>query len=117
MRTLISVIIIINLIVMVVTPCFAEGTYQEEFKAKLSRGLRNILSAPAEIPVAVAEETEDSRMVWYDSLEGIFRGVGKSVVRLLSGLYDVLVASIPDAKTFPPDPETLGNPITEEQKS
>ena len=94
-------------------PCLAQSgddqSYKEETTEKISRGLANILSSFGEIPKGIADSTEDVEYPVYETFEGLFTGVGKTVVRLMSGIYDIVVAAIPNAKTFPPDPERLGS--------
>ncbi len=108
MKQIIVVLVLSFIIVSFCVPCFAEE-YKEETQKKISRGLANVLSAFGEIPKSIAEESEDTKLPVYEIIDGIFRGAGKTVVRFISGVYDLVVSPIPNIKTFPPDPETLGS--------
>jgi putative exosortase-associated protein (TIGR04073 family) len=76
---------------------------------KANRGLKNVVAAVAEIPRGMSQDMDEEPPV-YGAIMGIFKGSGKAVVRALSGIYDIIVAPVPNAKTFPPDPETLFSP-------
>jgi len=108
-------VMVIILFISLCIPCFAEE-YKEETQKKFSRGLANVLSAFGEIPKTIVEETKDVEVPIYEPIEGLFKGVGKTLVRLISGVYDLVVAPIPNIKTFPPDPEFLDISQQKEEK-
>ena len=112
MKQLVGVIMVFFIVVSFSLPCFAqegeEKNYKEEMQEKISRGLANVLSSFGEIPKGIVDTTKDVEFPVYETVEGLFRGVGKTLVRLISGVYDLVVSPIPNIKTFPPDPERLG---------
>jgi putative exosortase-associated protein (TIGR04073 family) len=100
-------VIVIVLVIMVfcVGSCYA-GEYVNQMDEKLVRGVKNIVSGVAEIGRGMENEMKQGIPV-YNAFVGTIKGVGDMVVRVGSGVYDVIVAPIPKVKTFPPKPETL----------
>jgi putative exosortase-associated protein (TIGR04073 family) len=108
-----SMVAIMCLFVLsMVMPCSA-GEFTDQMKAKLSRGVKNVFGSLGEIGKAMSEQMETDTNPVYGACNGIFQGSGKALVRAGSGLYDIVVAPVPHAKTFPPQPETLFNSTTE----
>lgn len=68
---------------------------------KLGRGLSNFLFAPAEIPVTIAKINKDegnSAAAGY----GVVRGVGRSAMRHVVGLIEILSFPFPIHDTYYP---------------
>ena len=84
------------------------GTYAENLRYDLKRGLKNTLGAPVEIPLTIQDYHERAGWPYVRQGIGFFVGTGKMLVRLGSGLVDFGAAWIPGLqKGFPVDPETL----------
>lgn len=88
----------------------ASGDYREGLKKAYARGFNNILSSPAEIVIGVrdAAKTEKPCPAGGHYLAGAVRGVGKGLLRLGSGLWDLVAGWIPGHQGgMPVKPETL----------
>ena len=49
----------------------------------------------------------DPEFLPFDTVAGFINGSIKAINRAVRGAYDVIVAGIPNAPTFPPEPEYL----------
>jgi len=84
------------------------GSYKANMTHDLVRGLKNIVSAPLEIPVSFQEYHEKAGPPVLRQGVGILEGVLKSVGRLGSGIIDLFAAFIPGHQQgLPPHPETF----------
>jgi putative exosortase-associated protein (TIGR04073 family) len=97
--------IVLGIMVVCTGMCYA-GDYVNQMNEKIVRGVKNVVSSPAEIGHTMTTEMEQGIPV-YNAITGMIKGVGHAVVRAGSGLYDIIVAPVPKAKTYPPTPETL----------
>jgi hypothetical protein len=62
--------------------------------SNLTGGLWNIVSAPAQLPITIVEQSRQ-RNVLYGASVGTLQGMAKSAMNLLGGLGRVVVAVIP----------------------
>jgi hypothetical protein len=87
---------------------FAGAEYQGKLEAGLSRGVRNIIGAPLEIPVTIHKYHEgDGRPVIRETA-GLVDGTFRMVSREVSGLMDTLLVLLPGEQDgIPLNPETL----------
>jgi len=99
--------LVIAIILIFSQSAFA-GEYTDEMSEKLKRGLTNIVTSIAEVGKTMQEEMEnDPDFLPFDTVAGFINGSILAINRAVRGVYDVAVAAIPNAKTFPPDPEYL----------
>ncbi|GEM_PF-1329809 len=94
----------------VARPAFAEnfiGKYFKNLYRTEKRGVANVLSGFAELPIALHEaHGEGATPVGY--IDAAVRGAVWAMVRTASGLWDIPAGVIPGfQRGFPPDPETL----------
>lgn len=105
MRT-IKVFAFLLLIMAAAQSAFA-GTYFENMLTAHKRGITNIVTGIAEIPMAI-QDAHGEGVVGLNYLQAAVVGIGKAAVRILSGLWDVPAGFIPGLQQgMPPDPETL----------
>ncbi len=85
------------------------GTYRQNMKYDLARGLKNIMTFPGEILVSFQKYHERSGPPVVRQMVGILDGTVRSVQRLASGAYDLGVAAWWPGyqEGFPVKPETL----------
>ncbi len=84
------------------------GTYGENLRHDLKRGFKNILEAPAEIPIAIQDYHERAGWPYVRQGWGFLVGTVKMVPRLGSGVLDLVVAWIPGLQQgLPLKPEVL----------
>ena len=84
------------------------GSYCQNMKHDLSRGFKNILSSPLEIPITIQEYHESAGYPVIRHTIGFFDGTFRMIKRAGSGLWDFVVALIPgDQEGLPLNPETL----------
>lgn len=84
------------------------GEYGSNLRRNLWRGFKNIVGSPLEIPITVQEYHEGPGKPFIRHFGGALDGSGKMLLRAGSGLWDWLVAWIPDNQQgMLPDPETL----------
>ncbi len=92
---------------------FSGGTvwadeYGKLLRRDLRRGTVNLLTFPLEIPIAVQDYHEQSGLPFIRHTVGMAEGMGRSVMRLGSGLCDFAAAFLPGLqKGIPVQPETL----------
>ena len=91
--------------VIMASSCYA-GEYVDQMNEKVLRGVKNIVSGVAEIGRGISDEVDDGIPV-YNAFVGAVKGMYNTMVRVGSGAYDLVVAPIPGAKTYTPEPETL----------
>ena len=95
------------LLVMVVAQSAFAGTYFGNMLTAHKRGVTNIVTGIAEIPMAI-QDAHGEGVVGLNYLQAAVVGTGKAVVRILSGIWDVPAGFIPGLQQgLPPDPETL----------
>jgi len=82
--------------------------YQGKLETGLSRGVRNILGAPLEIPVTIHKyHLADGRPVIRHTA-GLFDGTIRMVAREVNGIMDTLLVLMPGEQDgIPMNPETL----------
>ena len=72
------------------------------------RGFKNVISAPAEIPISIQKAHESAGRPVVRHMRGVIEGISRMVERAGSGLWDFLVGWVPGAQEgVPPKPETL----------
>ena len=75
---------------------------------KLSRGVENIATSPAEFPIQYLELDHQGRSVAVVALAGTFNGLFYTLGRILGGSIEVITFLLP----APPDYKPLMNPST-----
>ena len=75
------------------------GDYLVDVSTKFGRGLKNVVTSPAEIPCTMADDMGEHKV------EGVFTGLGKGTVfmlrRILVGVSEVATFVIPMEATIP----------------
>ena len=105
-QTLLTVIAILSILSS--EPLAFAGSYKENLKYDLKRGVKNILGSPAEIAIGFQDYHERAGWPVVRQLGGMLIGTGKMVLRLGSGVVDLGTAWIPGLqKSLPVRPETL----------
>jgi len=107
------------LTVMLALPAFAAkepvdpdrkvDTELSRVHGKLKRGVLNLVSFPLEIPKQVKGEVAEGKNIPHKLVlivPGIFKGLGYSVVRAVSGLWDVATFNM----NYPKDSQPLLKP-------
>lgn len=86
----------------------ASGSYGENMKNSLLRGVKNIIGSPLEIPITIQEYHEQAGKPVVRHVAGFVDGLFQGVVRFGSGAWDFVAAFIPGHQEgMPVDPETL----------
>jgi len=103
--------LLIFLFFMALGPIFLyaeEGGYFKNLQHDYKRGMVNILTSPAEIPITIQEYHEGAGRPLIRHLAGAVDGAFRMFTRAASGAWDLVFGWIPgDQEGFPPDPETL----------
>ena len=82
--------------------------YVQNIGRDWNRGLKNMVTAPLEIPVAMQEYHEQAGRPFVRQSAGFVDGVFRTITRFSSGALDLVTAFIPgDQEGLPPHPETL----------
>ena len=69
---------------------------------KLARGVENVLTAPAEIPVRFIHYREEGYSLMMTGIAGTATGIGKTALRILGGLYEIITFPIPLPGSYAP---------------
>ena len=86
----------------------AGAEYQGKLETGLSRGVRNIIGAPLEIPVTICHYHQGEGRPVIRHAAGFFDGTFRMVSREVNGLMDALLVLVPGEQDgIPLDPETL----------
>ena len=90
-------------------PASAQAGYWKNLGNDWTRGLKNIVSSPLEIPLTIQEHRKRSSYPVVKCLTGTFDGIFQTVARFGSGAWDLIPAGvIPGIQEgLPVDPETL----------
>ncbi len=105
-------------IIMVLTlsllsaPAYADGGWSEfisNFFYDTGRGIKNMVSAPAEIPIAMKKAYASSSYPVIRDFEGLNNGIWNMARRFGSGFWDVVWANTDkgEQEGLPENPETL----------
>ena len=94
------IVLMVGMMICYATACYA-GEYLDETTAKLKRGVINVVSCVGEVGKGMTEGIDEADNAAYGSVYGTFLGA-RTIV-----LPDIVVAPIPNIKTFPPEPEIL----------
>jgi len=87
---------------------FAGAEYQGNLETGLSRGVRNILGAPLEIPVTIRNYHRGEGRPVIRHTAGLVDGTFRMVSREVNGLMDTLLVLVPGEQDgIPMNPETL----------
>lgn len=110
MRVRWLVFIPILMVLMPLRPaCANPPGYWKQMGITFSRGLKNIVSCPYEIPYTIAQydkKTENNRI--FRDTAGFFDGVFRTVTRGSGGLWDVFFSLVPgEQDNLPLKPETF----------
>ncbi len=103
-------VFLLAIFLAVANPVFAEnfiGKYFKNLYQTEKRGITNVLSGFAELPIALHEaHGEGATPAGY--VDATVRGIVWALVRTASGIWDIPAGVIPGLQRgFPPDPETL----------
>jgi hypothetical protein len=88
----------------------SEGAYCANLKAAYLRGVKNIVSAPLEVPMGIrdAQNKEKKCPMGSTYVVGALKGAGQGLLRLGSGLWDLVAGWLPGHQQgMPVTPETL----------
>lgn len=90
-------------------PGSAQAGYWKNLGNDWTRGIKNIVSFPFEIPLTIQEHHQGAGYPVVKHLTGLADGIFQGVARLGSGLWDIIPAGvIPGIQEgFPVNPETL----------
>ncbi|HTL46696.1 MAG TPA: hypothetical protein VL688_01400 [Verrucomicrobiae bacterium] len=84
------------------------GTYTENMKHTLIRGVKNILTGFLEIPITIQEYHEQAGKPFVRHAAGFVDGTFQAIARTGSGIWDLGAAFIPGGQEgLPVKPETL----------
>lgn len=87
---------------------FAGTEYQGNLERGLTRGLKNIVGAPLEIPATIARHHAGSGRPVIRETAGLFDGLFRTVARAGNGFFDTAFVFVPgEQEGYPMDPETL----------
>ena len=78
--------------------------YTDETGHKFLRGFKNVTSCFVEVPIAIKGEKEGRPVI--RQTKATLIGLGKMLLRLGSGVLDIVVSPIPKCNGLPVDPET-----------
>ncbi len=111
MKTGLVLSILLLLLCVASSAVFAEQPgYFAQMGKTFTRGIKNIVSFPVEIPATIREydqKTDGNPRVFRD-IAGFFDGTFRAVTRLGCGAWDVVWCSIPgDQEGLPLKPETF----------
>ena len=106
MKQFLKLIFIFLLFTFVNETVFAEGYFGNMYRPE-KRGITNVVSGFAELPIAVQEaHGEGDTTVGY--FESAFKGTIRAGLRTASGIWDVPAGFVPGLQGgFPLEPETL----------
>jgi len=96
--------------VMGVPGAFAEEGYFKQMGKTFTRGVKNIVSFPWEIPATIQKHdaTDNGNPRFFRDTAGFFDGIFRAVTRLGCGIWDVPFSMIPgDQDSLPLVPETF----------
>jgi hypothetical protein len=101
--------LLVFLLMAAIFPAPARASYFSDMKRDLIRGIKNVVSHPAEIPITIQEYHESKGYPVARHLTGLADGIFQAVARLGSGAWDLIMAAwIPGAQDgVPVQPETL----------
>lgn len=86
----------------------AGAEYQGKLETGFSRGIRNIIGAPLEIPVTIHHYHQGEGRPMIRHTAGFFDGIFRMVAREVNGLMDTVLVLLPGEQDgIPLDPETL----------
>lgn len=109
MKRLKSVLFVLWVVLVLQTaPAYSQGVSVDQAARKLGRGLVNVVTGWAEIPVQLGTGMSET-----ESIEGFFLGFGKGLVwtilRTGAGVYETVTFFIPLPANYAPlmDPPTL----------
>lgn len=87
---------------------WAGSEYQGKLESGFSRGIRNMIGAPLEIPVTIQKYHQGDGRPVIKHIAGFFDGCFRTVAREVNGMADMVLVLIPGEQDgIPMDPETL----------
>ena len=92
-----------------ITPAgFAGVEYQAKLEQGLTRGLKNMVSAPLEIPLTVAHHDAGQGRPVIRHMAGLVDGFFRTFERAANGVFDTILVFVPGEQDgYPMSPETL----------
>ncbi len=101
-------ILAVILCIAAVPVCVAqEAGYFTQLGRTFGRGIKNIVSSPWEVPYTIGQyDRETSNYRVFRDTAGFFDGVGRTVTRFGSGVWDVVFSLVPgeqDGITLKPE--------------
>jgi len=95
-------------LIFVASSAFAGAEYQGNLETGLSRGIRNIIGAPLEIPVTIHKYHLGEGRPVIRHTAGFFDGTVRMVAREVNGIVDTLFVFLPgEQEGLPLEPATL----------
>ena len=76
-----------------------EGTYSERIADKLGRGIENLFVGWLEIPYEIGKVSKE-KGVWQGSTVGVGKGIGYTVGRMVTGVYEIVTFPYPQEPIF-----------------
>ena len=110
MKKIFLICLLCSMIVFVGASFASDGVddFQDNMQRNFVRGLKNIVSAPFEIPYRVHEHYKGEQRPVFRDIAGFVDGTFQMISRLGSGLFDLVVAFVPgDQAGYPVEPETF----------
>ena len=112
MRVKLTGLMLVALLCLSLSPvCLAqEPGYFSQMGHVFTRGLKNLVSFPWEIPVTIKEhdQTDDGNPRVFRDTAGFFDGTFRAVTRLGCGVWDIFFSIVPgDQNDLPLKPETF----------
>lgn len=96
MKGWMRVILVAAIAVVVASPVYAQ-----DMGHKAGRGLVNVATGWLELPKTIHDGSQEENPV-VGVTTGIFKGVGKAVLRTLVGAYEVVTFPVPYPKDYAP---------------
>jgi hypothetical protein len=106
----VAFILILTVLLPFHAACANPPGYWKQMGITFTRGLKNIVSAPYEIPATIAKHHGDDNgnPRFFRDTAGFFDGIFRTVTRGASGLWDVVFAVVPgEQNEFQLKPETF----------
>lgn len=99
---------LVFIVFLLVSPSLAHAGYWKNLGHNVNRGIKNMVSFPLEIPIAIGEHHRHEGYPAIKHFRGLSDGIFKAVNRMASGFWDIPAGLTPGVQEgFPVDPETL----------
>jgi len=111
MKQILGVVVVLS-VLLAAGPASAEkinDSYQANLQRTFVRGLKNIVTAPVEIPYRIGEHhRKDTAPPVFREAAGFLDGIFGTLERLASGVWDIGMSFVPGFQEgIPVEPETF----------